>query len=303
MTGKTNPYANEIVAGAKTTSAPRQAIDERPLPREIVQYLTHQDENLHHFTLAPTFATTSISRREVVDTWADLAAAGLLHLPYEQCSISFRRNDLLLNPYWFFDQQAIEDIGAEMSTITFSVFDELSVDKERGLAARLGSVFSLRSLAGDEIIGIASLGRLVRPDGTPIVTDAPSHADFIRMIAIESVNAVSCVVAALAARNTLRSTRVNNRIGSGKRIKPHFQGTGGTIYLSKRSWTCRRPIPWKWIPIILPGKAYRRGRICAAVTLIILRLVQAAPNGFGNGSHRASSAPIRILSPRRKNTF
>ena len=95
---KPDAYADEIVAGART-SAPRQALDEPPIPRAVLEYLPRQEEHLHHFTLAPSFART-ISRREVIDTWADLAAAGLLHLPYDCCSISFRRNDLLLNPCW-----------------------------------------------------------------------------------------------------------------------------------------------------------------------------------------------------------
>jgi len=46
------------------------------------------------------------------------------------------------------------------------------------------------------------------------------------------VNAIGCVIAALATRNTLKITSTNTRIGTSKRIKPKYLGPQGAIYRS-----------------------------------------------------------------------
>ena len=228
-------YVNPIVNGADAVSEATMLPASRgSLTPAMLAYLDQAGDHLHHFALGREFAT-SVSRMDVMQTWADLETAGLLHLPYPAISISFYRNDLLLNPLWFSGQSGIDD-GQHDTVITFVAYDALGTFKDGGklpgMSAQLGDEFILRTIGGNEIIAVESLDKLVWLDGSPVHTEAPSNKAFIRMIAVECVNAVGCIVTGLAARNTLRTTSINTRIGTGKRIKTKFQGPQGAVYLS-----------------------------------------------------------------------
>lgn len=172
-------YVNQLVDGAnmvpETLPTVTQRAAGRPLPYKILDYVERQDGNLHHFALAPEFVK-AVSRREVVETWRELEQAGLLHLPYPAISITFRRDDLLLNPLWFFGQGDIVDCRTDL-IVTFDAYDVLSTFNDAGhppgMTAQLGDVFSIRTVAGDEVIAFASLARMIRPDGSGVVTEAP----------------------------------------------------------------------------------------------------------------------------------
>jgi hypothetical protein len=131
-------------------------------------------------------------------------------------------------------RQGDVDEGADTeTTITFVARDMLTASPA-GLFASIGDIIRIRHVSGDEVLCLSWFGpngqggQFARDNRNP----SRSVVDCINSIASECIASIGCIVVALATRNTLKTTSINTRIGTSKRIKAKFEGPLGVVFLS-----------------------------------------------------------------------
>jgi len=135
-------------------------------------------------------------------------------------------------------------------TVSFIVCDVLGTvvrDGKQTFNCPLADNIHLRTVDGQEFNIHVPSGQLFSLTSRSTNLDELDTAEFIKMVCGQCVNAIGCVIAALATRNTLKITSTNTRIGTSKRIKPKYLGPQGAIYRSITTLDVPRRSFWNQI--------------------------------------------------------
>ena len=174
--------------------------------------------HVHQFELSANVCNT-MSREDRKQMLADMSAAGLLHLPYDEIAVRFYLPDICPT-----------DIQAH---VTFAISGALSVPERFG--GNLAQAEYMTDTVAITVLG----GRPSIIQSVRELTGKGGKDDSIELWQVQGelvttcLEALTTLVLSLATRNVVKRTVQNTRIKrTNKKSKPRFQGPLGAIYLS-----------------------------------------------------------------------